>query len=83
MISKIDKSQEIKSSKIKFIYSGTLKKKYLSYELLKIFNELSKSYSFEFVLLYGKIKLDNSIYDKNLKNLLDEIRSNKNFIIKN
>ena len=83
MISSINNKLTVKNrnTKLKFIYSGTLKKEYLSYELIKLFYDLSKSYSFEFKLIYGKIKLDNSEYDNNLKDIINKISLNKNFII--
>jgi len=79
LISKINKNE--KSNKISFCYCGTIKKQYQSLELLQLFDKLSNRYNFEFNLIYGKIKKNNSSYDMKLLDLIHKLKNNNNFNI--
>ena len=70
-----------KNEIISFVYSGTLKKDYMSLELLNIFKELSKRYKFIFYLYYGKIKETDKKYDSELEKVINELKDNNCFYI--
>lgn len=70
-----------KNEIISFVYSGTLKKEYMSLELLNIFKQLSYKYKFIFYLYYGKIKESNTNYDNELEKILIELKDNNCFYI--
>ena len=69
-----DKSME----NITFIYCGTLKKEYLSLELLKIFLDLSKIFSFNLKIIYGKIKKSGDEYDDEINIIMNELKKQSN-----
>lgn len=72
---------ERNNRKITFIYSGTLKKEYLSLELLILLEKLSKIYQFKFNILYGKIKNDDDSYNDELLKIINKLKLNSNFTI--
>lgn len=82
LISQICK-ETIENKKLTFIYSGTLKKDYLSLEVFSILERLSKIYQFKVYIIYGKIKNDENVYHKQLINLLNRLKTNSNFSIQN
>ena len=63
---------------INFIYCGTLKKEYLSLELLELFLDLSKKFIFNLKIIYGKIKESEDEYDRKLKNTIDKLKNQSN-----
>ena len=71
-----------KNDIISFVYSGTLKEEYYSYEFLEILYRLSETYNFRASIFYGKIKKNDETYYLKLVNLLDKLKENKNFYIK-
>ena len=79
LIEKINKNNIKKQ--ISFCYCGTIKKDYQSYELLNLFENLSKDYDFQFNLIYGKVKKTNEIYDNDLLTLISKLKNNKKFNI--
>ena len=68
-----------KNNIITFCYSGTIKKSYKTLELLKLF--LILNYNFKFILIYGKHKLEDKIYDNELINLIKNLKDNIKFEI--
>ena len=70
-----------KNNILTFCYCGTIKKSYKILEILILFNKLSSKYTFKFYLIYGKIKLEDKMYDKKLLILIDKLNNNKNFEI--
>ena len=80
LIEKINKNNS-KKKIISFCYCGTLKKDYQSFELLKLFEKLSKDYDLQFNLIYGKVKKTNEIYDNDLITLINKLKNNKKFKI--
>lgn len=75
-------NEKNKNDVISFVYSGTLKEEYFSYEFLELFNRLSEKYEFKISVFYGKIKKSNESYDLKLTNLLNKLKNNKYFYIK-
>jgi len=76
LIGKIVNTHDI-SNNITFIYSGTLKKDYLSLELLELFIDLSSKYNFKFNIIFGKIKESDLQYDKKLYTTINKIKKDK------
>jgi hypothetical protein len=70
-----------KNDKLTFIYSGTLKKDYMSFEMINVFNKLSKYYDFHFIIIYGKILITDNTYNRSLISLIKSLKHNPKFTI--